>query len=124
MFAFLLLVAAMLALSSAFIPQTRTSSSFGKLITKQQQQQHTSASSLILSMAKQSKKAPVAAPEEPEPKQGGIEPKYLAALGVFLAACVFDYFRMHNGIAPWQEGGFLWGNVDEWREWMHVFEET
>ena len=47
------------------------------------------------------------APLSPEPKNEGIEPKYLAALGVFLAACVFDFFRMHGGVAPWQEGGFL-----------------
>lgn len=60
-----------------------------------------------LSATKQSPKAP--APNAPVPPQssGGVEPKYLAALGVFLAACVFDFFRMHGGVAPWQEGGFL-----------------
>ena len=49
-------------------------------------------------------KGPSPAVPAPEPK--GVESKYLVALGVFLAACVFDFYRMHGGIAPWQAGGF------------------
>jgi hypothetical protein len=60
-----------------------------------------------LSATKQSPKAPVPNTPVPNTPVGGIEPKYLAALGVFLAACLFDFFRMHGGVAPWQEGGFL-----------------
>ena len=60
-----------------------------------------------LSATKRSPKAPVPNTPVPNTPVGGIEPKYLAALGVFLAACLFDFFRMHGGVAPWQEGGFL-----------------
>ena len=45
-------------------------------------------------------------PAAPAPEPMGVESKYLVALGVFLAACVFDFYRMHGGVAPWQEGGF------------------
>ena len=46
-------------------------------------------------------------PVDPAPAPKGVETKYLVALAVFLGACVFDFFRMHGGVAPWQEGGFL-----------------
>ena len=49
------------------------------------------------------KKAPPPAPAPVEAK-GGIEPKYLAALAVFFAAAVFDFFRMHGGVAIWDAG--------------------
>lgn len=54
-----------------------------------------------------SKKSP-SSPSSPSPQSsGGMEPKYLYALLVFIGACFFDYFRMHGGIAPWEKGGFL-----------------
>ena len=46
-------------------------------------------------------------PVDPAPAPKGVESKYLVALAVFLGACIFDFFRMHGGVAPWQEGGFL-----------------
>jgi len=109
---FVLALLALLIRCEGFVAQTTTTSrpaffSFG-LATKQrqQQQQH---QGLVL-FAKKKEPTPAKKQEVPQAKSaasGGIEPKYLAALGVFIAACIFDYFRMHNGIAPWQEGGFL-----------------
>ena len=32
-----------------------------------------------------------------DPKADGIEPKYLASLGVFLFACLYDFFITHQG---------------------------
>jgi len=47
-------------------------------------------------------------PPSPAPQSGGgVEPKYVYAFLVFIGACVFDFFRMHGGVAPWEPGGFL-----------------
>ena len=32
-----------------------------------------------------------------DPRAEGIEPKYLAAIGVFLFACLYDFFITHQG---------------------------
>eukprot|EP00600_Ochromonadales_sp_CCMP1393_P005298 CAMPEP_0174969308 /NCGR_PEP_ID=MMETSP0004_2-20121128/8680_1 /TAXON_ID=420556 /ORGANISM="Ochromonas sp., Strain CCMP1393" /LENGTH=109 /DNA_ID=CAMNT_0016218763 /DNA_START=163 /DNA_END=492 /DNA_ORIENTATION=+ len=32
-----------------------------------------------------------------EKKKEGVEPKYLAAAGVFVLACLYDFFITHNG---------------------------
>jgi len=46
------------------------------------------------------KKPSPASPVQAEEKSGGVEPKYLYALGVFLLACLWDKQFMHGGIFP------------------------
>jgi hypothetical protein len=36
---------------------------------------------------------------------GGVEPKYLAALGVLLFAIAFDFFVTHKGVPVWERSG-------------------
>lgn len=57
-------------------------------------------SSVRLSLAKKTPPLPPA----PVEKKEGVEPKYLAALGVFIAAAIFDFFKMHGGVAIWDAG--------------------
>ena len=61
----------------------------------------TSSSASRLSLAK---KTPPPPPVPEQKAEGGVEPKYLAALGVFIAACIFDFYRMHGGVAIWDQG--------------------
>lgn len=46
--------------------------------------------------------------EDPEAtEKKGPEQKYVIAGLVFLAACVFDFYRMHGGVPFWAPGGVL-----------------
>lgn len=72
--------------SSAYIERTASNS------LSQKQQQRTNFSL----QAKKEKPAPKAEVTEKEEKSG-IEPKYLAAIGVFAFAVLYDFFITHGG---------------------------